>query len=140
VPTTTAIGRPTSLKIDFELKPMFGGGKPSTKTIVVPCALQVSDWNFPRVFAAFSQQVSFEFLEDRFYNVRGHVKLERKEYASAAADFESEFRLMRENDYRMKPVMSEPLWAAAECYEKMGNLARARELRKQITRNSKVTK
>ena len=142
VPTTTTIPRPTSLNIDFELKPMFGGGKPSTKTTSVPCALQICDWNFPRVFAAFCQQVSYEFLDERFYNTRAHAKLERKEYASAAADFESEFRLIRGFKLKFKfnsnSAMSEPLWAAAECYEKMGNLARAKELRKQIPSNTKA--
>ena len=138
VPTTSLIGRPTSLNIEFELKPMFGGGKPATKTTMVQCDLKPAEWTFPRVFAAFAGQVPVEFLDDRFYNLRGHAKMDRKEYATAAADFEAEVKIMHENHYFANTDFSNPLGAAADCYEKMGNIAKAKELRKKIPTGKRV--
>ncbi|MBI1334679.1 MAG: hypothetical protein GC165_17560 [Armatimonadetes bacterium] len=132
IPTDKQISRPNSVDIKFQLRPMFGRSTADTATAMVPVGLHESQWSFPEFMPAFALQVPVEFVADRFWNIRGHVFMGQGDYRDAAICFENQFDVSVKYQMIPKTNYSNPLEAAATCYDKLGDHARAKSLRKRL--------
>ena len=132
IPTTKAISRPKFFDFEFIHRPMFSGGKPNDGSTKVHMDVKESKWTFPEFMPSLALQVPVDFIEDRFFSVRGHTFMAQKKYRDAAECFVKEFESSVQYGRFVKTDMSNPMEAAAKCYDLLGDHAKAKECRRQL--------
>ena len=106
-------------------------GHSSRRTINVSCNLGAEKWNFPDYFAPIILDPNTELMKGSYWSFRANARRKKGDLKGAIDAYLENYQVQRENHYRVF-TFNNPLKAAAECYEKLGEKAKANELRKLI--------
>ena len=121
----------TSVFVKWNNRP---GTRPHDPTT---CPLVGEKWDFPSYFPPFMGEFNVDLYKNSMLNTRGDALRVKTDYKSAAEAYMKRYEIMKRNRYAVNAHKSS-LLAAAECYEKLGDIAMAKKLRKLIPTSART--
>lgn len=115
----------TAVTVSWNARP--GDQTPNPAT----CQLTTEKWDFPSYFPPFMNSINVDLQKNSMWRSRGDAYRSKKMFKEAADAYLKSYEIMKRNHYFVNPSQN-PLRAAAECYEKLGDKKTGQKLRKMI--------
>ena len=119
--------------VTVEWQSHLGGDTPKS----IKCQLYAEKWDFPSYFPPFMKSINADLQKNTMWRARGDAYRTRKMFKEAAEAYVKSYEIMKANHFFVNSYQ-DPLRAAAECYEKLGEKAKANELRKLMPKGPKA--